>query len=87
MMLNESPVFMLLDPEPRPGDRDLPVKLFESGGVPASTPVFAHSSAVAVVLRPDPTLWFEPSACLMHAHPGGQGPCTRFHHRPCILIT
>ena len=31
MALNESPVFMLLDPEPRPGDRQLPVKLFESG--------------------------------------------------------
>ena len=35
MALNESPVFMLLDPEPRPGDRELPVKLFESGAAAA----------------------------------------------------
>lgn len=29
--LNESPVLLLLDPTPQPGQRDLPVRLFESG--------------------------------------------------------
>lgn len=29
--LNESPVLLLLDPTPRQGQRDLPVRLFESG--------------------------------------------------------
>lgn len=31
MALNESPVLLLLDPTPQPGQRDLPVRLFESG--------------------------------------------------------
>jgi hypothetical protein len=31
MALNESPVLLLLETTPQPGQRDLPVRLFESG--------------------------------------------------------
>ena len=33
--LNESPVFLLLDPAPRAGQKELPVHLYESGADPA----------------------------------------------------
>jgi hypothetical protein len=41
--LNESPVLLLLETTPQPGQRDLPVRLFESGGqLTPRTPVLLH---------------------------------------------
>ena len=46
MALNESPVFLLLDPAPRPAGKELPLKLYESGA--PLTPVGPYPSAETV---------------------------------------
>ena len=39
MEMNESPVYLILDPSPTPGQKDLPVSLYETG----MKPFLAHT--------------------------------------------
>lgn len=73
MALNESPVLLLLDPMPQPGQRDLPVRLFESGARPPSSNLLYLSSPYAFGLFTPACQLLQARAMLTEGEPAGNG--------------